>query len=98
MQFWKDTGLGDYELFYLRDKEKREVDFLVTKNKKPWFLVEAKKSNNQGISSSLNYYWKQLKVPHAFQVVYNMEYVNKNCFNYYEPVIVPAVTFLSQLV
>lgn len=98
VQFWKDTGLGDYELFYLRDKEKREVDFLVTKNKKPWFLVEAKQSNNQGISSNLTYYWKQLKVPHAFQVVYNMEYINKNCFDYHEPVIVPAATFLSQLV
>ncbi|MHB1948064.1 MAG: ATP-binding protein [Gammaproteobacteria bacterium] len=98
VRFWTDTGLGEFDLFYLRDKEKREVDFLVTKNKKPWFLVEAKNSNNHGISSSLHYYWEQLKVPHAFQVIYNMEYIDKNCFDYGEPVIVSAVTFLSQLV
>lgn len=98
VRFWTDTGLGEFDLFYLRDKEKREVDFLVTKNKKPWFLVEAKNSNNHGISASLNYYWKQLKTAHAFQVIYNMDYVNKNCFAYNEPIIVPAATFLSQLV
>lgn len=98
VQFWTDLGLGEYELFYLRDKEKREVDFLVTKNKKPWFLVEAKNSNNQAISANLHYYWKQLNVAHAFQVVYEMKYVNKNCFDYNEPIVVSAATFLSQLI
>lgn len=98
VQYWNDSGLGEYELFYLRDKEKREVDFLVTKDKSPWFLVEGKLSNNQGISKNLLYYWKLLKVPHAFQVVYDMDYIDRNCFDAKEPIIVPAMTFLSQLV
>lgn len=98
VHYWTDTGFGDYDLFYLRDKEKREVDFLVTKNKKPWFLVEVKKSANQSISEHLYYYQQQLKVPHAFQVVMDMDYVDVDCFSYKTPVIVPAVTFLSQLV
>ena len=38
------------------------------------------------------------KAKHAFQVVYDMEYVESNCFDYTEPVIVPAKTFLAQLV
>jgi uncharacterized protein len=41
---------------------------------------------------------QQTKAEHAFQVVMDMEYVNKDCFSYYEPVIVPARTLLSQLV
>ena len=37
---WTDLGFGDFELRYLRDKQKREVDFLVVRDRKPWFLVE----------------------------------------------------------
>lgn len=98
VQFWTDQGLGEYDLYYLRDKEKREVDFLVTKNRKPWFLVEAKASGDQGISRWLYYFQEKLKVPHAFQVGWDLPYVAKDCFALKEPVIVPARTFLSQLV
>lgn len=98
VHYWTDAGFGDYDIFYIRDKEKREVDFLVTKNKKPWFLVEVKKSGSNNISDSLRYYWDLLKVPHAFQVVMDMGYVDVNCFSYQKPVIVPASTFLSQLI
>lgn len=30
-QLWTDIGLGNYQLYYLRDKDKHEVDFLMTK-------------------------------------------------------------------
>lgn len=70
----------------------------MTKDKIPWFLVEAKVSTNKGISESLYYYSKELNVPHAFQVVYDMPYVDVDCFSYKTPVIVPTSTFLSQLV
>ncbi len=43
--FWTDTGEGLFELSFLRDKEKREVDFLVTRDRKPWLAVEAKLSD-----------------------------------------------------
>jgi len=35
---------------------------------------------------------------HSFQVVLNKDFVNVNCFDYTEPVIVPAKTFLSQII
>lgn len=97
IQFWTDCGLGEYGLFYLRDKDKREVDFLITKNRKPWFLVEAKTSGQQGISRWLYYYQEKLNVPHAFQVGFDLPYEDQDCFSMKEPVIVPARTFLSQL-
>lgn len=40
--FWTDTGEGNFELFYLRDKEEREIDFLISREGKPWLAVEAK--------------------------------------------------------
>lgn len=96
--FWTDYGLGEFELHFLRDKEKRAVDFLVTRDGKPWFLVEAKLSNNQRISPALHYFQEQTQSPHAFQVVYNLPFHEKNCFDYKKPIIVSAQAFLSQLV
>ncbi len=98
VQFWTDRGLGNYDLWFIRDKEKREVDFLVTRESKPWFLVEVKSSSNVSISKNLYYFQEKLKAKHAFQVVFDKDYIAKDCFAYSTPVIVPAQTFLSQLV
>lgn len=96
--WWTDTGLGKYELFYLRDKEKREVDFLIVKNAKPWLMIEVKSSANQHVSPHLKYFHQALKVPHACQIVYDLPYQELDCFSLTKPLIVPMRTFLSQLV
>lgn len=96
--FYTDIGLGKYGLYFVRDKQKKEVDFLVVKNNKPWMLVEAKTSHSERLSNNLAYFQEKLGCPFAFQVVRDMEYREINCFDYNKPVIVPASTFLSQLV
>ena len=93
---WTDLGFGDFELRYLRDKEKREVDFLVVRDRKPWFLVEVKLKDTT-LSPSLAYFQSQTKAPHAFQVVLDLPYEAADCFQVKHPVVVPAKTFLSQL-
>jgi uncharacterized protein len=98
IHFWQDIGLGDYGLYYLRDKQQHEVDFIVTKNDKPWFLVEVKYHKQTTVSPTLYYFQKQLNAAYALQVVIDMAYVDQNCFQGAEPLIVPAKTFLSQLV
>lgn len=98
VHFWTDRGWGDYELYYLRDKEKREVDFLVTKNSHPWFLVEVKNSSNGSPSKSLFYFQEMIQAEFALQVALEMDYVDRSCFESSTPLIVPAKTFLSQLV
>ena len=40
--FWTDSGEGTFGLHYLRNKEKQEIDFLVTRDGAPWLPVEAK--------------------------------------------------------
>lgn len=97
VHYWNDQGMGDYGLYYLRDKEKREVDFLVTKDGSPWFLAEVKSSDNRAITKNLHYFQEEVKAPHAFQVAVDGDYVEANCFAYREPIIVPARTLLSQL-
>lgn len=56
------------ELNYLRDVDKREVDFLVTINGKPWFAVEAK-LNDKSLSPHLLYFKERLAIPYIYQVV-----------------------------
>jgi len=95
--FWSDRGLGEYGLYYLRTKDKIETDFLVTKDKKPWFLVEVK-TKAKGLSPALYHFQKETAAPHAFQVAFDLPFVNKNCFEEKGPILVPAQTLLSQLV
>jgi predicted AAA+ superfamily ATPase len=93
---WTDLGLGNFDLRYLRDKEKREVDFAVIRDEQVWFLVEVK-TGSRGISPSLPYFQSQTGARHAFQLSMDMEYVDKDCFSITRPVCVPALTLLSQL-
>ncbi len=93
---WTDLGHGDFALFYLRDKQKREVDFLVTRDGNPWFLAEAKTSEAR-LSPALAHFQRLTGAPHAFQVVFDAPYVAADCFARTDPVSVPALTFLSQL-
>jgi len=94
---WNDMGLGKFELGYLRDKEKREVDFVVARDGRPWFLVEAK-YREESMSPALGYYQDQLKAPFAFQAVLDANYIDADCFaGPRGPMIVPAKTLLSQL-
>ncbi|PIU29145.1 MAG: hypothetical protein COT09_02425 [Candidatus Hydromicrobium americanum] len=98
VHFWTDCGFGQYDLWFIRDKEKREVDFLVSQDKKPWFLVEVKLSSKGGISKNLAYFQDKIKAKHAFQVVFDMDYIPRDCFKHLDPIIVPARTFITQLV
>lgn len=93
----EQDGHGKFSLHYLRDKQKREVDFIVVKDEKPWFLVEVKSSGKTALSSQLEYFQKQTGALHAFQLAMNLPFVDRDCFSISSPVIVPARTLLSQL-
>src|SRR3990167_5374385 len=98
VEYWTDLGLGHYNLYYIRDVDQHEVDFIVTKNDEPWFLVEAKNGNKQSLNPNLARFQKITGASHAFQVVMDAAFVNKDCFTYHQPVIVPAKTLLSQFI
>ena len=97
VHFWNDRGFGEYGLYYLRTKDKVETDFLVTKDRKPWFLVEVK-TKAKGLSPALYHFQQETKAPHAFQLAFDLPFVQRNCFEEKGPILVPAQTFLSQLV
>ncbi len=98
VHFWTDLGLGDYGLYFIRDKDKKEVDFLITKDNQPWCLLEVKSSSKQPLSKHLRYFQEQIKAPIALQLVKDLPYVEKDCFAYDDIAMVSLKTFLSQLV
>ena len=93
---WTDLGYGEFSLGYLRDKSRREVDFVVTRDGSPWFLVEVKKSDTS-LSEALAFFQERTGAAHAFQVVMDAEYGEYDCFAIHSPKVVSAKTFLSQL-
>ncbi|MBK7877687.1 MAG: ATP-binding protein [Planctomycetes bacterium] len=93
---WTDLGLGAFDLFYLRDKDGHEVDFVVVKDKRPWFLVEVKLGEDR-LAADVHRFHEVLGTQHAFQVVLGLPYEDVDVFADDRPRVVPARTLLSQL-
>jgi len=52
--FWTDSGEGTFDLKYLRNKEKEEIDFLIVRDGKPWLPVEVKLNDTEPLG-----HWKK---------------------------------------
>ncbi len=70
--FRKDTVGEHREVYYLRDKEQREVDFVVTVNRRVDSLIEVKASD-AAVSNSLKYYTERLHPRESLQLVLNLD-------------------------
>ena len=99
VHWWTDIGLGDFSLHYLRDKNGREVDFVVARDGDPYMLVECKSSMKEPLSQTLVEIQRQLSVKFAFQVGMDGECSELNPFDYEGRAIkVSALDFLKMLV
>lgn len=66
--FLHDTQGWKAELFFWRDADEREVDFLVSVNGEPWLAIEVKNSD-QTVSKSLLYFKKKTGITLAYQLI-----------------------------
>ncbi len=79
---WTEWGKGDFNLSFVRTKDGREVDFVITSNQKACLLIECKMSERT-LSPNLRYFKDRLQVPMAFQVIEtpgHLEQVDKGIF------------------
>ncbi len=65
--FIEDTEGYAMELRFLRDTDKREVDFVVLQDRKPLLAVECK-SGERSISPAIQYFAQRTSIPRFFQV------------------------------
>jgi len=68
IQFLQDRDGDRYELRYIRDREKHEVDFVILKNREILQLIEVKWSDS-AVSKSLQYFSERLKPKNVIQIV-----------------------------
>ena len=65
--FQEDVNGEAMELKFIRDSQRREIDFVVTKNKKPLFGVECK-TGEQSLSTNITYFSRVTNIPIFYQV------------------------------
>jgi predicted AAA+ superfamily ATPase len=92
--FLEDTEGWSQELRYFRDTDKREVDFVITRQRKPILFVECKFSDTS-MSDHLRYLKAKFPEVEAVQVVYKGEIDVRNSVGIR---IVSADIFLRELV
>ena len=72
IHYFEDHEGHRWELRYLRDKEGREIDFVVLKEGEIQELIEVKYTQ-ENVSRSLRYYAQRLGPPKATQIVANLK-------------------------
>lgn len=65
--FLEDTEGHKMELQFLRDTDKREIDFVVLKDRKPCFAVECK-YGERGLNPAMHYFKERTAIPQYYQV------------------------------
>src|SRR3989338_4222161 len=65
--FLQDTEGDEMQLQFLRDAQKREIDFIVVKNRKPIFAVECKTGESE-LSPNISYFAARSSIPKFYQV------------------------------
>lgn len=63
----EDVGGERMELRFLRDTDKREVDFVVLKDRRPLFAVECK-AGQKAVAASTHYFAERTPIPKFYQV------------------------------
>ena len=72
--YLSDTGIGNFELRYLKNKEKYEIDFLILRDKKLFLAIEAKVTDEQP-SPSWEKFMNTLNCPYGVQLVMKPEFI-----------------------
>lgn len=93
--FHTDSSGLEVDLYYVRDTSKREVDFLVVWEGRPWLLVECKVKAD-GVATSLEYFGEKLGVQLRYLVTLegNGDFLDKQS----RVRTLPAGRFLTSLV
>jgi predicted AAA+ superfamily ATPase len=79
------------ELRFLRDTDRREVDFVVIKDRKPMFAVECK-SGDRDVSPAARYFSERTAIPVFYQV-----HLRQRSFQSGKVIVLPFTSFCREL-
>ncbi len=89
--YWSDIGEGKFNLYYVKTKEKKEIDFLITKEGSPWLPVECK-LNRPHVSSHFFKLFPKVKI--FYQLLNRKNYLEKRSQNGKDIFVCTANQFL----
>jgi uncharacterized protein len=89
--FIEDTQGHVMELRFLRDTDRREVDFVVLRKGKPLFAVECK-TGEKDLSPSLSYFAERTSIPRFYQVHLGTKHFEKGNIS-----LIPFARFCEDL-
>jgi len=92
-----DSGVGNFELRYIKNKEKQEIDFLILRDKKVFLAVESKLTDEQP-SPSWHKFMPYLNCPYGIQVVMSPGVYKIYPFTNYKILVISAGDFLRYLI
>lgn len=94
VHYQQDTQGRDIELRYFRDRDGREVDFVVTEYRRPIWLIECKWRSGS-VDKSLRYLKRRFPEAKAWQIAFEGErdFVDPDGIR-----VMPAAAFLAELV
>jgi hypothetical protein len=87
----EDTQGHSMDLRYLRDTDKREVDFVVLKDRKPIFAVECK-SGEKAIGPALRYFAERTPILRFYQT-----HLGERHFSTGKVTVVPFIRLCEEL-
>lgn len=97
VHFLSDAGYGKFELTYLRNKEKKELDFLILKNNKPFIPIEVKLTDTTP-SNNWRSLMPQTGCPVGLQIIKTSGYHHSYHYPFGEVRVMSADQFLLALV
>jgi predicted AAA+ superfamily ATPase len=90
--FNEDSQGHAMELRFIRDSDKREIDFVVLKNKKAIFAVECK-TGEKALSPHIKYFKARTNIPYFYQVHQgSRDYIVEDKIR-----VLPFITFCSEV-
>lgn len=92
-----DTGHGLFELRYLKDRQKHEIDFLILRDKKPFLPVEAKLADGTP-SRVWGNFMQYMGCHQAVQLVMSPDVYKIHEYPDYQLLVMSAADFLQYLV
>ncbi len=92
-----DSGIGNFQLYYLRNKEGQEIDFLITHNQQPWLPIEVK-LHNDNISNNWPTFLAQLPCKTGIQLVKTPNVMRLEKIKQGKVLIISAINFLTYLI
>lgn len=87
----EDTEGYSMDLRYLRDTEKREIDFVVLRDRKPVFAVECK-SGEKAVGPAIRYFAERTPIPHFYQA-----HLGERSFSTGKITVLPFVRLCEEL-